>query len=285
MPYGSNSENSPDPVPNSPPFPQAPITERPRIEPDRVVAYLRSVIRNPEPPPKPEPRILSFLRRKRRPEADAMPHIAPSLAAPARIRAEAAAVAPAPEPVVEQTLPEPLQAFSPEPSVADSAPAEAAPAELIEAVSAPEPIQVAEASLEPATAPAEPEPCVVVETASAPTAEEFPEALATSSVPMELEPELAPEPVFEPIPEPLVAAAAEPVLEPAIEPIPQPPAAAPAPPEPLPRPAILRGEVLPPEAFRSGSPERRRPSEPARVITMQPAVRQDSGETPPPRRA
>ncbi len=280
MPYGSNSENSPDPVPNSPPFPQAPITERPRIEPDRVVAYLRSVIKNPEPPPAPEPRLLGFLRRKRRPEADAMPHITPSPAAPARIRRQAAALVSEP----------------------------AAPAKPIkaEAEPTPEPIQVEEAVLATvATASAEPEACELVEAASAAVSEEIPEALETSSVPLaaaeqtapvepeavaaavsafvgpELVPDPAIEPVLEPVPEP-VAAAAEPVFEP----IPASPAAAPAAaPEASPRPAVMRGEVLPPEAFRSGSAERRRPSEPARVITMQPGIRQDPRETPPPRRA
>lgn len=274
-------------------------------EPDRVVAYLRSVINTPEPEQAaPEGRILGIFRRKRPSPLGVLPTLAPKRPAepeanpePAALESAASAPELAPPPIIEEPEPAaPAQAAAeppaPEPVVAEQL--SDSIRTILEQEPTPEALLAEELRYEPAAdfesaqiseVQAEPELIAEEPIAAEPaepsvTAEpETPEVAACESEApapfVEAAPEPVPEAIPEAAPEPIAEAAAEVIPEPIPEPILE------AAPEPAPRPTAMRGEVLPPEAFAAGSTDRRRPAEPARVITMQPGTRHTSGGTPP----
>jgi hypothetical protein len=136
-PVVPNSGDPPVSSPNSPQLPAMPPVGEPRLsEPDRVVAYLRSAIKEAaESQSKSKPRLLGFLRRKPLTETVAMPQVTPEPTVPVQARSEFPA--PASESAVsvssaahqsEPTTKPPASAIhletprttSPEPSVAES---------------------------------------------------------------------------------------------------------------------------------------------------------------------
>lgn len=266
-----------------------------RVAPDPVVSYLRSVINTAPEPVETTPRLLRFVRRKR--EAAAAPAEVETNLPPARPGRGTPKVATAAGETDEVTATADSAALTPEEPPVASAPAEAV-------LSAPEPLPETEAAApqeipavsvageqvieaEPAAAEPEPEPEPLLEpafTASAAWADapkaEMPEepvaaaAIATEPMPRADAAGLAP--ASEPAAEATEEASAGPPTAARTEPLPQPEAQPVPEPEPPPAPPrmVLRGEVLPPEAFRA---ERQR-AEPARVITMRPGVKKPPEE-------
>lgn len=272
----------------------APVTVAP-APPDRVVAYLRSVINAPPAQePKPESGLLSRLRRKRRSDSAAELGVAPALAvhapnakeppqaepAPAEPPVPPQA-APAPQPLIQAAPAQPPQAVTPEIPVIAAEPAQEPLAQPLPESSLdaqPREIPIPEGA-EPPLALEQPPIAALVETLPSEPAPLPESAAALETVPDQelLQPE-AVAPVPEPILEPQPQAAAEPPL---MEPLPD-PAPDPAPVDAAPRPAILRGEVLPPEAFRPYASDRAGSArEPARVITMQPGARPPASKAKP----
>lgn len=256
-----------------------------RVAPDPVVSYLRSVINTAPEPVETTPRLLRFVRRKR--EAAAPPAEVETNLPPARPGRRIPKVATAAGETDEVTATADSAALSPEEPPVASAPAEAV-------LSAPEPLPETEAAApqeipavsvageqvieaEPAAAEPEPEPEPLLEpafTASAAWADapkaEMPEE------PMARADAAGLAPASEPAAEATEEASAGPPTAVRTEPLPQPEAQPVPEPEPPPAPPrmVLRGEVLPPEAFRAERPR----AEPARVITMRPGVKKPPEE-------